>query len=140
LPKTVFESGEANPRERVRLHIEAGSLPYTLQLVYEPVALEQLPSPLPEGRALWAFALRAFDHEAKAVAPPLRRPWLLEVPAHGLKSGDGNPSRFLLAWYDEKRGRWVFLTTAYHTDRGVLSARLLAPGYFAVTDDRPPYQ
>ena len=115
----------------VRIVSDAGSITSTVQLVYEPLSIEGLPPPGPGAALRKVFDLRAFDHQAKRITLNLRRPWVLEVPIDGLTRSFEEPSRLLLARYDESEG-WVPLVTTYHRRRGMLETRLLDVGRFAV--------
>ena len=77
------------------------------------------------------FDLSAYDHRANQISLDLRRPWVLEVPIRGLAQPFEDPARLLITRYEKNRG-WVPLVTSYHSNRGVLTARVLKVGLFAV--------
>lgn len=140
LPKTVFSSAELDPARQIKVHIEAGSILRTLQLVYEPVPIEKAPKVIPSQEVIRSFELRAFDHEANSIDPKIHRPWLLEVPLGELKELDVDPSTLLLANYLEDEKRWRFLVTSYYPHRDLVTTRILKVGKFALVADRSPYR
>lgn len=137
LPTTVFVSGEADPKDRVKLHIEAGSTRRTLQLLYTPVDTEAAPEISLGGELLRVFEIEAFDHEAKKLSPILLRPWKMEVP---VPDSTTDPSRLLIARYQEDKKQWKPLLTSYYPGRGLLTIRIVVPGLFAVVTDPAPFE
>ena len=117
----------------VHLTIDAGSVDRTLQLSLVPVDLDKAPKPRKHQLLRLAFHLRTFDHEAKEIELELRRPWVLEIPTRGLTQVPEaeDPARLLIVRHEGEDG-WVPLTTTYHRARGVLQARILHVGLFAV--------
>ena len=114
----------------VRVISDAGSINSTVQLVYESLAADEAP-PAPSGLELrTAFDLRAFDHRAKPITLGLLRPWVLEIPIQLAKSFE-DPDRLLIARYTEDQG-WAPLVTHFHRKRGILQARVLEAGLFAI--------
>lgn len=137
LPGTRITSAEADPAHRIAIRLEWESLPATTQLVYQPLSPSQAPAP-PEGfRLLRAFALQAYDAEARPFIPVLRRPWVLQVPLAGLEGPVADPLRLVLARYRDDQGRWQLLVTAYHTDARLLETRLLDLGRYAILEEAP---
>jgi len=127
VPGFHFEASES-----VRVISDAGSIRETLQLVYEPKPeLSDAPSPGSLQELRKVFDLRVYDHQASRVSPELLRPCVLEVVAQGLSRSFEEPSRLIIARYDGEKG-WVPLVTNYHIDRGILQARILEFGLFAV--------
>ena len=126
VPRSAFDAPAG-----VHIVSDAGSITSTVQLVYAPISIEGLPSPGPGADLRKVFDLRAFDHQANRITLKLRRPWVLEVPIDGLTRSFEEPSRLLLARYDEREG-WVPLVTIYHRHTGMLETRLLDVGRFAV--------
>lgn len=116
----------------VRIISDAGSIDSTVQLVYESIlSITNVPQPGPQQELRKVFDLRAYDHRANQIVLELKRPWVLEVPIQGLKQPFEDPARFLIARYDENRG-WIPLVTSYYRTRGILQARVLTVGRFAV--------
>ena len=126
IPSTSFQSLDG-----VRIISDAGSIHSTVQLVYEPIPIDDAPPIGPYQNLQKVFDLRAFDHESKRITLDLRRPWVLEVSIQGLTRSFEDPTRLLIAHYDENRG-WVPLITHYYRGRGILQARVLKAGLFAV--------
>ena len=126
VPSNLFRSNDG-----VSILSDAGSITTTVQIVYQPVEnWEGLPnSPLQEVRKV--FDLRAFDHQAKQISLDLRRPWVLDVGLQGIAEDFDDPARFLIARYEEGIG-WVPLVTSYRRNQGILQARVLQVGRFAV--------
>lgn len=127
VPSFPFEASDG-----VRVVSDAGSIMATLQIVYEPKSkLSDAPStgPLQEVRRL--FDLRIYDHRANRVSPDLQRAWVLEVPALGLSHSFEDPSRLIIARHEDNNG-WVPLVTSYQPEKGLLQARILEFGLFAV--------
>ncbi len=127
LKDVTFESPDG-----IRLISEAGSLQRTVQLLYAPVPLDDAPQAGPNQQLLRTFDLSTFDDQASRVSPSLERSWLLEVPLEGLDLGSNHPTRLLLALYDPETQRWAPLVTSYFSKRGLLLARLLDVGLFAI--------
>ena len=126
VPSTPFRS-----RDGVTIVSDAGSITTTVQIVYEQIEdWEKLPnSSLQEVRKV--FDLRAFDHRANEISLDLRRPWVLDVSLQGVADEFDDPARFLIARYDKDVG-WVPLVTSYRRNQGILRARVLQVGRFAV--------
>ena len=116
----------------VRLISEAGSLLHTVQVVYAPVSMSDAPSPDRHQILLRTFDLFAYDHQAKLVSPPLVRPWVLEVRLEELELGQAHPSQLLLARFDSQSKRWAPLVTSYFPSKGLLMAKILDVGRFAI--------
>ena len=115
----------------VRIVSDAGSIISTVQLVYRQSPDDKVSNPGPGQELRKVFDLDAYDHRAKPISLDLRRPWILEVPIRGLTKTFEDPARLLIARHEEDRG-WVPLVTNYHQNRGVLQARVLKVGRFAV--------
>ena len=79
VPTSSFRSPDG-----VLIASDAGSIISTVQLVYQPVSLENAPSTAPHQELRKVFFLRTYDHRGKQVTPELLRPWVLEVPIQGL--------------------------------------------------------
>ena len=116
----------------VRLTSEAGSLLHTVQVVYAPVSMADVPSPDRHQILLRTFDLLTYDHQAERVSPPLVRPWLLEVRLVELELGQAHPSQLLLARFDSQSKKWAPLVTSYFPGKGLLVANILDVGRFAV--------
>ena len=114
----------------VRIISDAGSILETVQLVYLPLG-EDGPTTGPNQVLKMVFDLSAYDHQGNPISLDLRRPWVLEVPIQRLIKGFEDPARFLIARYEGNKG-WMPLVTSYHRNRGILQARLLKVGLFAV--------
>ena len=121
----------------VRIVSDAGSIISTVQLVYRQSPDDKVSNPGPGQELRKVFDLDAYDHRAKPISLDLRRPWILEVPIRGLTKTFEDPARLLIARHEEDRG-WVPLVTNYHQNRGVLQARVLKVGRFAVLAEPLP--
>ena len=126
VPSFPFQSPDG-----VRVVSDAGSIQRTIQLLYEPIPVDKAQSPGPRQQLRKVFDLRAFDYRAKETDLELLRPWVLEVLVGGLTEAFEDPGRLLLARYEDSKG-WVPLITHYHRTRGILQARVLRVGRFAV--------
>ena len=120
----------------MRVISDAGSILTTLQLVYEPIPdLDDAPSPGPLQELRKVFDLRVYDHNANRTSPDLQRPWVLEVPVQGLTGALEDASRLVIARHVDGEG-WMPLVTSYYIDRGILQARVLEVGLFAVVHEQ----
>ena len=133
VPSSSFRSPEG-----VLIVSDAGWIDTTVQLVYEPVDLDDSRvRPPGSGQKLrQVFDLRAFDHRANRIDLKLLRPWILEVPVQGLTNAFEEPDILLLSRYDKDEG-WVPLVTTYFLKRGVLQARVLTTGLFGIIAEPP---
>ena len=139
LVSQAFISGESSVEEQIKVHIEAGSILRTLQVVYVPVAKGDAPGIGGGREVLRLFELRVLDHKARIIAPQLQRPWKVEIPVPDGASASVDPTRLLLARYLEDEGSWMPLVTSYFPTRNLLMAKILDAGLFAVITDPPPY-
>ena len=126
VPSSSFQSPDG-----VTVISDAGSILSTVQLVYEPLSIEDAQSHITGQELRKVFDLRTFDHRANKLDPDLKRPWVLKVPVRGLTEAFEDPARLLLVRYDERDG-WVPIVTAYHRNQGVLQALILEVGRFGV--------
>ena len=126
VPSSSFDAPDG-----VRITSDAGSIITTVQLTYEPVQIDKARPAVPGQELRKAFTLRAFDHEAGSIRLDLRRPLVLEIPVRDLTRSFETPDRLLIARYHDSAG-WVPLVTHYHRSLGVLRARVLELGQFAV--------
>ena len=126
VPSSSFQSPDG-----VTVISDAGSILSTVQLVYEPISIEDAQSPISGQELRKVFDLRTFDHRANKLDLDLKRPWLLEVPARGLTEAFEDPARLLLVRHDARDG-WVPLVTAYHRNQEILQALILEVGRFGV--------
>lgn len=126
VPSSTFQSPDG-----VQIVSDAGSINTTVQLTYAPVPVDEARAPHPHQELRRVFDIRVFDHSASRIDLELRRPWVLEVPVTGLTKSFENPARLLIARYDEGTG-WVPLVTSYYASSGILQARVLQVGRFAV--------
>ncbi len=122
---------EVQSKDGLLLVIDAGSIDSTVQVVYEPLPLDKAPSSARHQEMLKAFDLQAFDHRAKRITLNLQRPWVLELP---IRTPYGDPSRLVIARYTADHG-WLPLVTSYHQSRGILEARVLSLGRFAILSE-----
>ena len=127
-------SSSFNASDGVTIVIDAGSIDTTIQLSYEPLPIGAVDPPGSGLELRKVFEIGTFDHRANRVSLTLQRPWVLEVPASGLTESFEDPSRLLLARYDKDEG-WVPLVTSYYRDPGILQARILKVGRFAVMSE-----
>ena len=126
VPSFPFEASDG-----VRIIVDAGSTDTTVQLVYKPVPIVDAP---PTGRfqeIRQVFDFTTFNHNGDRDTVKLLRPWVLEVPVPALTHPTDDPARFVLGHYIEGEG-WETLVTNYLKNRGVLQARVLKMGRFAV--------
>jgi hypothetical protein len=114
--------------------IEAGTLSQTLQLVYEPLQLNEVEPIGPNLTLVRAFDVNGYDYRAKLVTPSSLRPWVLEIDIPGGSGASVNPTRLLVA-RENDAGNWVPMVTIYHRDSRILEARILGPGRYAVLKD-----
>ena len=126
---TPFETSDG-----LRLISQEGTLDQTVQLTYEPLAIDRASPFGPHLQPLQAFQLRTFDHRAREFTPSLRRPWVLEIPIPDSDQGPVNPEKLLIARW-EKDGGWIPLITSYHRTRHVLILRVLQPGRYVLLQD-----
>ena len=129
VPSSEFDSPDG-----VRIVADAGSITSTVQVVYEPIPVAQA-KPAAAGQGLRkVFVLRSYDHQADRVDLGMRRPWTMDVQISGLTESFEDPGRLLIARYDDSLG-WTPLVTSYYRDSGILRARLLGMGTFAVISE-----
>lgn len=126
VPSTQFQSPDG-----VRITSDAGSIVSTIQLVYQPIAIGDAPSPRGRLELRKAFDLNGYDIQGSRTELDLRRPWVVEIPVRGLTKTFEDPSRLLIARYEGDAG-WVPLVTTHHLQREVLEARVLEAGRYGV--------
>ena len=139
-PSTTILSGEADTQDRITLHIDAGAIDRTLQLSYEPLAIDQV-SHVESGRQIQrAFRLQAYDQTASVMTVPFQYPvrLSLHVQARELATTSNDPARLLLARFDTQHNRWLPLVTTYQATDATLMVRILQPGLFALIAQPPP--
>ena len=133
-------SGEANAEDRVTLHFDAGAIDRTLQLTYQPLSVDQVPTAGPGRQIQRAFRLQTYDHTASALSAPFRYPVRLSLHAKEQERATvGNdPARLLLARFDAETDKWLPLVTTYQSSDGTLLIRILQAGLFAIIAQPPP--
>ena len=131
LVSTIFEAPE-----HLKVTIEAGSLPRTIQLTYEPLQLDQAPDPARLQRLVRVFDLKSYDYQGREFQPDLLRPWIIEVPLDKLPGPLGDVSRLVFARFED--GRWTPLVTSLRRDDNVLVSRILKTGQFAILAELRP--
>ena len=132
IPRTPpVRSTRLDSPDGVSLLVDAGSIISTVQILYEPVPIDEAQPPGPRQELRRVFDIISFDHRAKKIDLDLQRPWVLEVSALGLTESIENPARLILARYDNGNG-WMPLVTTYHRDRLALETRILESGRYAV--------
>lgn len=139
-PFVPFVGGEPDPANRVEVEFPAGSLPRTVQVTYEPLASERT-APVEEGsRVLRAFAVNIFDAAGAPIDLTFSAPVRMAVSfsAEDIEASGGDPTRLVLARYEEKRERWNPLLTDHQLGKAKLLVRILRPGVFAVIAEPPP--
>ena len=115
----------------LQIVVSAGSTDDTVQVVYEPIPLDEAPQPGPQQDLRRVFDLRAFDDRGNGIDLDLRRSWLLKITAQGLIQNVESPSRLIIARYNDGSG-WIPEVTTYHRNSGLLEIRILEPGLFGV--------
>ena len=131
LNSTTFDT-----QGHLKITIEDGSLDRTIQLTYAPVPADQAPSPIRLQQLVTVFDLKSFDAQGREIQSELLRPWIVEVPVSRLPAVSVDPSRLVLARFEE--GRWAPLVTSYFRDDNVLVARILKAGRFAILAESRP--
>ena len=111
-----------------RLTSDAGSIDSTAQLLYTPIPPDEGPASTKYQEVQKLFELKTFDHRANRTTLVLHRPWVLELP---VRAPYGDPTRLVIARHSKEQG-WQPLVTSYHRSRGVLQARVLELGLFAI--------
>ncbi|MBM3946524.1 MAG: hypothetical protein FJ315_03875 [SAR202 cluster bacterium] len=135
IPATYFSSSDGDDALRVRLRVEVGAIGETIQLMYEPIALDRAPPFARTAVAQRVFRWQAYDPKGNAFNPTLLRPLVLELPWSARVT---NPSRLLLLQYDDAKKRWLPVVTAVDRERGLVTSRVLTLGLFALVEDLRP--
>ena len=139
-PSATILTGEADAQDRLTLHIDAGAIDRTLQLTYEPLAIDQVPGAGPSRQIQRAFRLQTYDHTASAVNAPFRYP--MRISLHALEreiaTAGNDPAWLFLARFDVQRNRWLPLVTTYRVTDATLLVRILQTGLFALIAQPSP--
>ncbi len=139
-PYITILSGEPDAHDRIILDVYAGTIDRTLQLTYEPLAIDQVPKAITGHRIQRAFRLQTYDHTAAAIVPVFRHPvrLILHAREQELSAAGNDPARLLVARFDAQRNVWLPLITTFQPADATLMVRILQPGLFALITQQPP--
>ncbi len=139
-PSVEVLSGESDPLDRISLAFDAGTLESTVQLTYELLPLEEVPSPGPGKLLLKTFRVQMYDHTGVTINPTFRYPVRLTLKGgpQGMAAAGNDPARLLVARFDTQHGRWLPLVTNYVAETDTLLVRILQPGLFGVIAQPSP--
>ena len=139
-PSTTIVTGEANTENRVTLHIDAGAIDKTLQLTYEPINVDMVPSPGSRHQIQRAFRIETYTHSGLITEEIFPYPIRLTLRIHdqNIATVGSDPSRILLARFNPQRNEWVHLVTTYQPKDSRILVRILRTGLFALIAHHSP--
>ena len=143
---TAFSPGSvsslSSPDNVVTISIPSSAPKGSFNLVYEPKAVADAPSPAPEGLsfASTVFELSVLDLTGQeATDTSFRRPIKITVQytdADVLAAG-GNPGRLVIYKYDELLSAWTPLTTIFDPVAKTVTAQVSRLSFFALMGGEP---
>ena len=139
-PAVIVVTGEPSPLDRVTMQIDAGAIDQTVQLTYQPLTFSEFPTAPQGSRIQRAFRIQLFDQAAVSASMSFKYPvQLILSPSQSQMAVAGHdPSRLLLARFDDDSNRWQRLVTNFHTGDNAILVRILNPGLFALIALPPP--